>query len=490
MIYQFCHRAFSAARNFLRNQSGSIVIYTGAFMSIGIGGAALSIDIGRIVLLKTQMQNRADAGALAGAAQLDAQKGAIDRATFIITDAMVAYTTAAADEGELAVWEVAFYQPAEDYITRGDPTTDYVAARFAEVTMERRTLSFFYAPALNIMTGKSVSSFTELGARAVAMSDPFICKTQPMMICNPLEDSDPSTPDDVPDDTYAGRSITLKQGQQGGGTWVSGNFGLLDLPTDGSYAAGGAAAVYEALSAEDPSGCYGYNIVTAPGSMTIKVSDAINTRFGWPETDPAIVPAENVMAYPKDTAMQAALDAGLSTPITVVGDAVWDLAKYWSDNHSGVAMPPDLAGATRYQVYLYEQGEGYWKKNGKNVLVTELDQTSKGYVFVDPADFPAASVIPTNADSDNVWLDGVPPGGQTPSDQGHARRILRVNILNCINEGVTGKGDYGSGGNYLEIFLTEPSDEPASGAGIYGEFVRKLDPIISLEFHGNVRLTE
>ena len=491
MIHRLCQRAFTAARNFLRDQGGSIVIYTGAFMSIGIGGSALSIDIGRIVLLKTQMQNRADAGALAGAAQLDAQKGAIERSTFIITDAMVAYTTAAADSGELAVWSVAFYEPAEDYITRGLETTDDVAARFAEVIMERRALSFFYAPALNIMTGKSVSSYTELGARAVAMSDPFICKTQPMMICNPLEDADPNTEDEVPDDTYAGKSIALKQGTQGGGTWVSGNFGLLDLPTDGSYDAGGAQAVYEALSAEEPSGCYGYNIVTAPGSMTLKVSDAINTRFGMPETDPTIIPAPNVMAYPKDTAMQAALDAGETGPITVIGDAQWDIDAYWAQNHAGVTRPGVLDNATRYQVYLFEQGQGYWKKNGKNVLVTELDQTGGGYSLVDPADYPDAAVIPTNTTTpDDPWVDGEPPGGQTVSELGQERRILRVNILNCINEEVTGKGDYGSGGNFLEIFLTEPSDEPAEGAGIYGEFVRKLDPVISLEFHGNVRLTE
>jgi uncharacterized membrane protein len=132
MIRRLCQRTFNAARTFLRDQGGSIVIYTGAFMSIGMGGAALSIDIGRIVLLKTQMQNRADAGALAGAAQLDAQNGAIVRAEYIIQDAMVAYTTAAADQGELAVWSVSFYQPAEDYITRGAETTDDVAARFAE----------------------------------------------------------------------------------------------------------------------------------------------------------------------------------------------------------------------------------------------------------------------------------------------------------------------------------------------------------------------
>ncbi|MBE9556981.1 MAG: hypothetical protein IMF08_09010 [Proteobacteria bacterium] len=500
MFNGICQRAFDAARGFLRNQSGSILIYTGAFMSIGIGGAALSIDIGRIVLLKTQMQNRADAGALAGAAQLDAQPGAIDRATAVVTDAMAAYTTAAADAGELAVWAVTFYMPAADYITRGAVTEVDLEARFVEVEMEQRTLSFFYAPAVNAMTGKNVSSYSILDARAVAMSDPFICKTLPLMICNPLEDDDPLTEDVIPDDAFAGFGIALKQGTQGGGTWAPGNFGMLDLPTDADYNAGGAAAVEAALSGVSPEGCYGYAVVTAPGAMVVKVADAINTRFGMPTTDSTVIPAPNVMAYPKDASMISALAAGAGEPASIVGEGDWDLATYWADNHAGVAMPVELAGATRYQVYLFEQGVGYWKKNGKNVLVTNLDQTAKGYSFVDPAD-PLnvdAAVIPTSVDfPDDNWVDGDPPGGQTvsPADPdsdipGHDRRIMRINIMNCVNEEVIGKGDYGSGGNYVELFLTEPAADPGDGAGIYGEFVRKLDPVISLEFHGNVRLTE
>lgn len=485
MIREICQRAFGVARDFLRNQSGSIVIYTGAFMAVGIGGAALSIDIGRIVLLKTQMQNRADAGALAGAAQLDAQTGAIDRATSIVFDSMKGYITAAADQGESAVWYAKFYQPADDYITRGAETADDVAARFVEVVMERRTLSFFYAPALNIMTGQTADSYTILGARAVGMSDPFICKAQPLMICNPLEDSDPNTEDALPDDSYAGKTITLKQGIQGGGTWTAGNFGLLDLPTDADYEAGGAQAVAAALSAEEPEGCYGYSIVTAPGSMTVSVSDAINERFGYipmGKTGGDILPAPNVMAYPKDQTWQMP---------NLLGNADWDLATYWATKHPGVPLPSALAGATRYQVYLFEQGVGYWKKNSKNVLVTELDQTAKGYSFVDPANYPTAAVIPTNpADPDDVWTDGEPPAGMTISSIGQERRILRVNIMNCVNQDVQGKGDYESENGYMEIFLTEPSDKPADGAGIYGEFVRQLNPRISLEFHGNVRLVE
>lgn len=480
MIREICQRAFGVARDFLRNQSGSIVIYTGAFMAVGVGGAALSIDIGRIVLLKTQMQNRADAGALAGAAQLDAQPGAVDRAKTIMEDSMTAYTTAAADQGELATWESHFYAAGSDYISRGVETTDDVAARFAQVLMQRRTLSFFYAPALNIMTGQTASSYTELDAGAVAMSDPFICKTLPMMICNPLETE---TNKEIPGDTYAGKSISLKQGIQGGGTWQAGNFGLLELPTDADYGAGGAAAVEAALAADDPDGCYGYNIVTAPGSMTIKVEDGLNTRFGMPVTDPAISPAPNVMGYPKDQTWELP---------NLLGNADWDLATYWATNHAGVPLPSDLAGATRYQVYLFEQGQGYCKKNAKNVLLTTLDQCSKGgYTWVDPSLYPTAAVIPTNPSSpDDVWTDGEPPPGQTVSPKGQDRRIIRINIMNCIQNEVSGKGTYPSEGGYVEMFVTEPAEDPGDGAAIYGEFVRKLDPRISLEFHGNVRLVE
>lgn len=501
MIRKMCQRALKTARSFLRDQSGSIIIYTGAFMAIGLGGAALSIDIGRVVLLKTQMQNRADAGALAGAAQLDAQPNSIARATAIVTDSMTGYTTAAADQGELAVWRAIFYEPAEDFITRGAVTADDVAARFVEVLMERRALSFFYAPALNILTGKAASNFTLLDARAVAMSDPFICKAQPLMICNPLEDSDPTTPDAIPDNSFAGRSITLKQGIQGGGTWTAGNFGMLDLPTDADYSAGGANAVAAALSAEEPSGCYGYNIVTAPGAMVVAVSNAVNERFGMPVTDSTILPAPNVMNYPRDNVINPAKPEYDSTRI--MGDTVWDIETYWLDNHGTSTIPSELgADATRYQVYLWEQGVSFWRKNGgKNVVVTNLDQTGKGYSEVvpivatpdascDPGNLAVGSIPCNDADPDDNWTDGWPPPGQTVSELGQDRRIFRVTVMNCVNNDVTGKGDYPSEGGYIEIFMTEQSHDPGDGAGIYGEFVRKLDPRISLEFHGNVRLTE
>jgi hypothetical protein len=410
-----------------------------------------------------------------------------------MSNAMVAYTNAAADQGELSTWYTKFYQPAEDYITRGAETTDDVAARFAEVVMDRRTLSFFYAPAMNIMTGANPSSYSILDARAVAMSDPFICKAQPLMICNPLEDDDPATEDPLPDDSYAGRSITLKQGTHGGGTWTAGNFGMLALPNDAGYTASGAGAVAEALAAEEPSGCYGYSIVTAPGSMTMKVSEAINTRFGMPVTDPTVIPAPNVMSYPKDKQMVPGEPTYDST--LIMGDGDWDIDTYWTEKHPGVTRPsPELDGVGRYHVYLFEQGVSFWRKKGGKTVRIVLDEAEIGtgnWDEIIPANFPDAAVLPTSAaEPDNNLLDGHPPPGQTVASIGQERRILRVNIMNCKTLEVKGKGDYESQGNYIEIFLTQESDEPADGAGIFGEFVRKMDPRISLEFHGNVRLTE
>src|SRR3546814_19982408 len=78
-------------------------------MPLARGGAALACDFGRLAVLRTQMQVRADAGALAGATQLDGLSGARDRAESIARNAMRQSSGMAAGDGELAVEEVSFY---------------------------------------------------------------------------------------------------------------------------------------------------------------------------------------------------------------------------------------------------------------------------------------------------------------------------------------------------------------------------------------------
>lgn len=502
MIHGLCQRALSAARNFLRNQSGSIVIYTGAFMAVGMGGAALSIDIGRIVLLKTQMQNRADAAALAGAAQLDAQTGALERAEYIMFDSMKAFTTAGADQGELVLYDAQFYAALEDGITRGALLDKTAAAsddtaRFAQATMDRRTLSFFYGPALNMMTGKSASSYTELGARAVAMSDPFICKMQPLMICNPFDNGDGTSSDDLKDPKWAGIGVRIKQSGQT--DWNQpGNFGLLDLPGDAAYGVSGANAVEAALAADEPKGCYSVSSIgVRTGNVSGKVKAGVNTRFGHDVWDSNVVPAPNTMMYPNDDVMRP--DKPLVYDSTLnFGDGVWDIAGYWAANHKDaggvpIPMPVILIGASRYQVYLFEQGTVYWKGNGKKTtqVVTEPLDAAANWKKVDPADYLVEAVIPEEPlDPDNNLVDGRPPGGQTVSSYGHKRRLVKVAMADCVTNPFKGNATIPGTGAYVEFFLTREAGADGDGATIYAELVGAIEARTSVEFHGNVRLTE
>ena len=52
----------------LRRQHGAILVMTALFIVVLIGVAALAMDVGRLVILRSQMQNAADAAALAAAA--------------------------------------------------------------------------------------------------------------------------------------------------------------------------------------------------------------------------------------------------------------------------------------------------------------------------------------------------------------------------------------------------------------------------------------
>ncbi len=502
MVKEFCQRAWKTASAFLNIEKGSILIYTGAFMAVGVGGAAVSIDIGRIVLLRTQMQNRADAGALAGAAQLDSNAGAIERAEIVVEDSMKAFTTASADSGELIVLTVTVYDVADDgeYVNIGAVSTDDTTARFVRADLEKRTLSFFYAPAVSLLTNKVVSDIAELNAYAIAMSDPYVCKAQPLMICNPFETAVDTFSDDMSDVAHIGKSITIKKGNTGGGAWTAGNFGLLNLPEDVDYAGGGAKKIMASLMDPEPQGCYGLNsLVTAPGSMTVSVADGINVRFGLVPsggyTDDDVNPAPNTIEYNIDYVMDsthASYDANLT-----LGDRDWNLdddaSSYWTRAHPGVALPAKLVDASRYQVYLFENGIGYWEKNKKTdtVSVAEPDNTG-GWKYVDPlsaADNPDSVGIPVDAgDPDNNQVDGIPPAAQTPAD--YERRLLKVAMLNCITEDFTGaSGLEGATGTYIGIFLTEEAADPPGG-GIVGELIGVVEPATALEFHGNVRLVE
>jgi Flp pilus assembly protein TadG len=446
-----------------RDRRGSITVYTALFLTAGISAGTLAVDVGRMTVLRSEMQNSADAAAMAGAVQLDGRDNARARALDVATNAAQGWSAIPSGAGDLDVASVAYYSVLEPspVVATGDAD-----AVFLEVELVPKQVNILFQPLLNALIDSASSTTSTLTAVATARIDPFICHAPPLMMCD-LSEIDASL--DLTQPENAGRQVRLKEAQNSGGPMEPGNFGLLALP-DGSV---GANAIEGALATVAPEDCYTLDVTTATGSKTQKVRDGMNARFdvnsGWP------YPAPNVINYPRDNTLIADSSA-------FAGDGVWGISGYWQDKH-GVAPPPALADGSRYMAYLYELGLEF-ARDGRRTVYPPGDSLPEGFTLVTPdaADIPVA-LDPAN--SDNPIFDGVATG--EIAENGPARRLVQVPLLQCIAEGVSGHASYPTDGKYVEFFITETVDAPPEAA-IYAEVVRSLTPVNNPDFHANVRL--
>ncbi len=408
------------------------------------------------------MQDRADAGAMAAAVYLDGTAGAMARATDVATNAMQ-QISAIASGNVLSVNSVQFYS---EFTPAKVAATGDADAKFVEVVLNAQQVEIFFQPMLSLLGAAGTGGSQELNAFAVAASDPFICDTPPLMLCDPGE-LDPNV--DLTDPANIGRQFRLKEPQAGGGTWTPGNFGLLQLP-DGS---GGAAAIEAALAAVTPQDCYTMDVSVAPGSKTNAVKNGMNARF---DVTGAPDPAPNVINYPRDADM-------IADPNLTLGNGNWDRADYWADKHDGDPLPGDLNAASRFQTYLFELGLEY-ARNGTRAIYPAPDPLPAGYDLVTPpgVDIPTEPGNPNDPD-----VDGAP--SQPPAANGQARRKMNITVLQCQALNVKGAGTYPTSGDYVEMMITESVKDPPDAA-IYGELLGTLVPATSPDFHANVQLIE
>lgn len=452
-------------KRLLRDRRGSIAVYSAVFLSFAAGIGTLAVDFGRMAVLRSQMQNYADAAALAGAVQLDARDGARARAQAVAVNAASGSSGIAANGATFTVQSIEFYSQVTP---SGVAATTDADAAFIQVTLAPKQVNLLFQPAMNLFTGEASATTRSVTASAMAQPDPYICHAPPLMLCD-LSEEDPSLDIRLPE--HAGKQIRLKEPQAGGGSMAPGNFGLLSLP-DGS---GGASAIESALAAVEPQDCYTLDLTTATGSKTQKARTGLNARFSLPGGFP--YPAPNVINYPRDNDLVLDENAKL-------GDGAWDIEGYWQDKHES-ATPAALAGAARYQAYLYELGETF-ARNGKRTIYPIEDSLPDGFTVVTP---PAADVPSSNDPelADDPDHDGEPTG--EVASNGPDRRLVQVALLQCVADNVHGKGTYPSHGRFVEMFITEEVREPPAAA-FYGEVVRGLSPSYEPDFHANVRLVQ
>jgi Flp pilus assembly protein TadG len=390
------------ARQLVQDCDGAILPYVAIMLIAIIGLAALAIDGSRLMSVQTQLQNAADALALAGAAELDRRPDSIIRAEAAVNGLIANPVTGAGIRQLAQVAGVDFLQslpPTDDQpITSANITDDPTLAGYVRVTVKPVSMLTLFPISL-IAGQRSIS----IGAQAVAGYDQIVCNATPLYVCNPFEQPGMSHYQATQALVEADRNpasqrrlIRLAGTQFGNGTYGAGTMGYIaadtgSLPTAGC-GSGAGFGVPQALAAANVRACFRLSANDLLPSEDQPAMDGLNTRFdiyarqfancriyapdqnvrkgfftvgnvewcnatpfgqNWPVPDP------NGGPLPPDLNMIRA--NGTFDTSVAVGNGIWNCAAYWSIAHAvgpGQNAPPpgctSTAAISRYAVYNYE----------------------------------------------------------------------------------------------------------------------------------------
>ena len=514
-------------RRLARDRRGAVAP-TVALSLIGLlASGGIAFDYARLATMDSELQNAADQAALAGASQLDGQSDATTRATAAAVSLLANQSLMANDGSGIAVATptVRFYATkaeaeADSGTSSVGTTTLGTAAKYIRVAVTPRSAFYALTPIV-----QKIPSSGNVGAEAVAGLGSAICKTPPVMICNPDEAGDPT----FTVANYIGKGIKLVSVGNGGGTWAPGNFGYLDS----SGGSGGAPGLREALGWNTPPGdCIAATGVSTKPGASVSVTDALNTRFdiydsnvsctgtgicsasinsvkdlvrpgnanggnacklqnsGWQEVaaasqylpTSATVPlatsvTPKAMGHPRDMC-HAVVSGTAGACASPIGNGVWDRDAYFRSNYvrSGVATywtggtgagtwrtnTGLSATATRYQVYVWETANRGVAIDGVTVMAPRVASGS-GASALTSYGLPQCS-------AGQGFGSGQIPSATTPD-----RRRISLAVVNCTASSVNGNSTNVPVQKWLEMFLVEPSLSRArTGAGdIYAEVIRE-----------------
>lgn len=456
---------------FFKNTDGAVAIYAAFVSALIMGAGVLALDFGKAALLKSQMQNAADAAALSAAMQLNGQVGAVERATAVAEDALN-LGSSISDQGDKfsLAWTPRFYSIYDPDTDSGTLTTSSADALYVEIVMSLEDVTIVMEPILALISSATggIDTF-QVNARAVATPSHIICDPSPFFICNPNEPDAPTANEDYdllePTNKNAGRLLRIKGGAGAGSSFAPGEFGLL-CPDPDTYGNCGAKAINDALGNEPSGVCKEVvEVETAPGTKLNQVVNGINERFGLygnPAPNPKARPAKDIIGFAKDPDTATALADG--TDIPYLGNGNWAFDTYWATYHptdgigsfdSNISLSDSGTWPSRYQVWLFENGKSFYRYGKRTVYpvpdaAAALPGSVGDWTLVAPVasdyfpEFPAGTEYATIADSN----DPVPT-------RSWERRVVAVPVLNCVALGVKGSDTYPTFGQFVQMYITE-----------------------------------
>jgi hypothetical protein len=480
---------------------GVILPYVTMMLAAIVGVSVLALDGSRYMSLQTQLQNGADALALAGAAELDRTPTAIERAIKAI-DSLITNSSlfGSGSSRNVQVARIRFLGslPARDSdpILPGNETSYPTQAAFVEITTEPIEL-----PTILPASFFSGSNVLAVGAQSVAGFDQVVCDFTPIFICNPFETQGMSYEQATEalvsastDPAGQRKLIRLAGTQKKSGAFSRGNFGYL-TPTTGSLPADACGPITgggigQATAASRPPTCLRLSGVDLQPGNDQAAMDGLNTRFdiyangfqsckanytadvnvrkgyttsgnaNWCNAEPSgtnwPIADADAAAFPVDENMILATADGHQTQVLdttiAIGNGNWDCTSYWSVAHfagPGKTLPPpdctSIATTSRYSVYQYEM----------NYIGDRSPGTEIGAPQCNPLGIKN-------------------------------RRILNAAIINCGSNPVAMRSDARNVpvAAFGKFFLTLPA---VVGAGPYAEFLGLIKPTDSVN-HDTVQL--
>ncbi|WP_265587341.1 pilus assembly protein TadG-related protein [Sphingomicrobium arenosum] len=243
------------------------------FALVGAGGIAF--DYARMASLDTELQSAADQATLAAASQLDGSTGACQRAA-LAARAFLSNETRLSNDGRGlaitvpeesscdAVGKVRFYQDKAK-TTAADADSN---ANFVEVEVDARDINFALTPVVGALSNDGMIAIAFAGVNTA------VCKTPPIMLCNPLED------EGLAFNADSRRGDGLRLVVNDGGGMVPGNFGFLRTGLSDGSTASGTNELKKALGWDNPPGnCQPGSGVHSETGAKEAVMSAINSRF-------------------------------------------------------------------------------------------------------------------------------------------------------------------------------------------------------------------
>lgn len=258
-------------QQFPKRQRGAVAVVVGIAIFVLVGMIGLALDLGQMFVNKTELQNAADACALAAARELDGNADALDRAdaagVLVGTQNLVGFQKTAVTLTADAITYSEQLSPNSTYVNNASPAK----AKFAMCKVERTDIGMWFM-GLRGFDDQTVSAYavaTLLPAQtSCALPIGFCPNTTPPEIC-----SDGKAPD-----KYGLCVGDWRDGRFAANDGATGNFNWIDFTGKG----GGAKELAEVLltgmcDIEETGEVELHN--AKPGEAEA-ASHAWNTRFG------------------------------------------------------------------------------------------------------------------------------------------------------------------------------------------------------------------